>query len=79
MSKFRSMVGRLFKTYVVDALSYMAMGLFCSLIVGTIIAQFAAIPHLEILGDIANILKQPAVVGGSIGLAIAYGFNEIHQ
>ena len=76
MSKFRSMVGRLFKTYVVDALSYMAMGLFCSLIVGTIIAQFAAIPHLEILGDIANILKQPAVVGGSIGLAIAYGFKR---
>ncbi len=76
MSKIKSLAGRLFKRYIIDALTYMAMGLFCSLIVGTIIAQIATIPHLEMLNDIADILKQPAVVGGSIGLAIAYGFKR---
>lgn len=76
MAKNQSFVGRLFQTYVIDALTYMAMGLFASLIVGTIIAQIAQIPGLELLNDIADILKSPAVVGGSIGLAIAYGFKR---
>ena len=38
-SGFRSF----FKRYVVDALSQMAMGLFCSLILGLIIGQIAKI------------------------------------
>ena len=66
----------LFKTYVVDALSYMAMGLFCSLILGLIISQLAKIPGLEILADIARILQLDLVVGGSIGLAIALGLKR---
>lgn len=76
MAKNQSFVGRLFRTYVIDALTYMAMGLFASLIVGTIIAQIAQIPGLELLNEVADILKLPAVVGGSIGLAIAYGFKR---
>ena len=37
------MVKTLFRKYVVDALSHMALGLFCSLILGLIIGQIAKI------------------------------------
>ena len=65
-----------FKKYIVDALSHMAFGLFCSLILGLIIGQIAKIPHLEFLGFIAEVLsaKSP-LVGACIGLAIAYGLS----
>ena len=66
----------LFKVYVVDALSYMAMGLFCSLILGLIIGQIGKIPGLEFLSDIARLLQLDLVVGGSIGLAIALGLKR---
>ena len=74
--KTQSTVGRLFKTYIVDALSYMAMGLFCSLILGLIIKQIALIPGFGILIDIASLLQSAPVVGGSIGLAIALGLKR---
>lgn len=70
-----SALNRYFKTYVVDALSYMAMGLFCSLILGLIIKQIALIPGLDFLADIAALLQSAPVVGGSIGMAIAYGLK----
>jgi uncharacterized membrane protein len=63
-----------FKRYVVDALSHMAYGLFCSLILGVIIGQIARIPGLDFLGFIADALSpQSPLVGACIGLAIAYG------
>lgn len=65
-----------FKTYVVDALSYMAMGLFASLILGLILSQIGKLPHMEFLADIARILQLDLVVGGSIGLAIALGLKR---
>lgn len=65
-----------FKVYVVDALSYMAMGLFCSLILGLIIGQIAKIPGCDFLADIARLLQLDLVVGGSIGLAIALGLKR---
>ncbi len=71
-----TLIRRLFKTYVVDALSYMAMGLFCSLILGLIIKQLSLIPHLGILADIAKLLQSAPVVGGSIGLAIGLGLKR---
>ena len=73
---FRSAVSTLFKTYLVDALSYMAMGLFCSLILGLIVKQIALIPGLDFLSDIAKLLQSAPVVGGSIGLAIALGLKR---
>ena len=80
MSKTRSeqqpLLKRWFKTYVVDALSYMAMGLFASLILGLIIKQLSLIPGLDLLADIAKLLQSPAVVGGSIGLAIGLGLKR---
>ena len=72
----QSTVNQLFKTYIVDALSFMAMGLFCSLILGLIIKQIALIPGLDFLKDIANLLQSAPVVGGSIGMAIAFGLKR---
>lgn len=37
---------KFFRKYLVDAMSHMAMGLFCSLILGLIIGQIARIPGL---------------------------------
>ena len=72
----QSAIGKWFKLYIVDALSYMAMGLFCSLILGLIIKQIALIPGMEFLADIAALLQSATVVGGSIGLAIALGLKR---
>ncbi len=64
-----------FKRYFVDAMSYMALGLFSSLIVGLIISQLAKIPGLSFL---SGITIPPEVVGGAIGAAIAYGLKSNH-
>lgn len=65
-----------FKRFVVDALSHMAFGLFCSLIMGLIIGQIAKVPGLDFLAFISDALsaKSP-LVGACIGLAIAYGLE----
>ena len=69
-------VKNLFKKYIVDALSHMAFGLFCSLILGLIIGQIAKIPGLDFLCFIADALsaKSP-LVGACIGLAISNGLS----
>ena len=68
------MLKRIFKKYVVDALSHMAQGLFCSLILGLILKQIAKIPGLAFLSFIADALSASSpLVGACIGLAIAYG------
>lgn len=72
----RSLLRRLFDTYVIDALSHMAMGLFCSLILGLIIKQIASIDGLDFLMDVATFIMTPQVVGASIGLAIALGLKR---
>lgn len=74
--KHQSPINQLFKTYIVDALSFMAMGLFCSLILGLIIKQIALIPGLDFLKDMALLLQSAPVVGGSIGMAIAFGLKR---
>ena len=74
--KYQSTISAYFKTYIVDALNFMAMGLFCSLILGLIIKQIALIPGLEFLHDIATLLQSAPVVGGSIGMAIGLGLKR---
>lgn len=70
------MVKKYLKRYFVDAMSYMALGLFSSLIVGLIISQLSKIPNLEILASFAGVLSASSpVVGGAIGGAIAYGLK----
>lgn len=70
------MIKQLFRKYIVDALSHMALGLFCSLILGLIIGQLAKIEMLSFLGFIAEALSANSpLVGACIGLAIAYGLK----
>lgn len=58
-------------------MSFMALGLFSSLIVGLIISQLSKIPHLEILSEFTDVLSASSpVVGGAIGAAIAYGLKS---
>lgn len=65
-----------FKKYVVDALSHMAFGLFCSLIMGLIIGQISKLPGLDFLAFISEALSADSpLVGACIGLAIAYGLK----
>ncbi|MBQ5785653.1 MAG: PTS sugar transporter subunit IIC [Alistipes sp.] len=70
------MLKRLFDKYIVKALSHMALGLFCSLIMGLIVGQIAKIPGLEFLGFVAEALSASSpLVGACIGLAIAMGLG----
>ena len=72
-----SIIKKYFKRYFVDAMSFMALGLFSSLIVGLIISQLSKIPHLEILASFSGVLSASSpVVGGAIGAAIAYGLKS---
>ena len=72
-----STVKKYFKRYLVDAMRFMALGLFSSLIVGLIITQLSKIPHLEILGTFSEVLSASSpVVGAAIGAAIAYGLKS---
>lgn len=75
MSKI--MIKKYLKRYFVDAMSFMALGLFSSLIVGLIISQLAKIPNLDILASFSRVLSASSpVVGGAIGAAIAYGLKS---
>lgn len=70
------MIKKLFRKYIVDALSNMALGLFCSLILGLIIGQLAKIPGLDFLSFISEALSSKSpLVGACIGLAIANGLK----
>lgn len=71
--KSGSVIGKLARRYFIDALSAMALGLFSSLIIGTIIDLLAKIPYLSFLAEYAAAAK--AVTGAAIGAAIAYGMK----
>jgi uncharacterized membrane protein len=61
------------RTYFITALSYMALGLFSSLIIGLIIktaGEQLSIPFLMKMGELAQ-----AMVGPAIGVAVAYGLQ----
>ncbi|MGM8365444.1 PTS transporter subunit IIC [Virgibacillus sp. W0181] len=63
------------KEYVITALSYMALGLFSSLIIGLIIktaGEQLGIPFFVEMGEFAMDTK---VMGGAIAVAIAYGLK----
>lgn len=69
------MVKKILKRYFVDALGAMALGLFSSLIIGLIISQFAKIPGLSVLNEIASVVKSDGVVGAAIGVAVSWGLK----
>ncbi len=67
---------RLLKRYGLDALSAMALGLFSTLIIGTILDQLGTfIPGLSILSQMAATAKRSEVVGAAIGVAVAWGMK----
>ena len=71
-----SHIKRAGKRYALDALSAMALGLFSSLIIGTILEQIGKfIPSLSFLIPFATMAKAPQVVGGTIGISIAWGLK----
>ena len=62
---------RWFDRYLIDAMSYMALGLFSSLIIGLIISQLSMIPFLAFLAPFASVIDASSpVVGGAIGAAL---------
>lgn len=65
---------KLFRRWFIDGMSFMALGLFSSLIIGLIIDTIGTyIPMLEGLQDIGAIAM--ALSGAAIGAAIAYGLK----
>lgn len=75
-SKRDSLLSKVFKRYLIDAMGAMAYGLFASLIIGTILGQFATFPGLSFLGDLATVLKTTTVYGAAIGAAVAWGLKS---
>lgn len=63
------------QTYFITALSYMALGLFSSLIIGLIIKTAGEQLHIEQLVEMGSFAMDNKVVGGAIGVAIAYGLK----
>ncbi|MBQ8670339.1 MAG: PTS sugar transporter subunit IIC [Oscillospiraceae bacterium] len=77
MLKMARNVKSIFSRYFIDAMSYMAMGLFSSLIIGLIMSQLSKIPVLSFLAPFADIISAASpVVGGAIGASIAVGLKE---
>ena len=73
----RELVRKLYRRYLLDAMSAMALGLFSSLIIGLIISQLSKISFLAFLAPFGNIVSASSpVVGAAIGVAIAYGLKS---
>src|SRR5699024_329075 len=63
------------REYVITALSYMALGLFSSLIIGLIIKTIGEQIGLESFVEMGTFAMDNKVMGGAIGVAIAYGLK----
>ena len=75
-AKGRGLGAKLFERYGLDALSAMALGLFSTLIIGTILDQLGQyVPGLSGLSSFAATAKSNPVVGGAIGVAVAWGMK----
>lgn len=64
-----------FDTYLVKPISTMALGLFASLLIGQILKMLARIPHMEWLIPFVDVATHPAVIGATIGVAVAWGLK----
>lgn len=69
------------REYIITALSYMALGLFSSLIIGLIIKTIgeqltsAGVDGFEFLIEMGAFAMDVKIMGGAIGVAIAYGLK----
>ncbi len=68
---------KLVRRYLIDAFSGMALGLFCTLIVGTIVSQIGALIGDNAVGKIiSNVgLAAKTIMGAGIGVGIAYSLK----
>jgi uncharacterized membrane protein len=67
---------KLFRRYLIEAMSAMALGLFSSLIIGLVISQLAKLPFLSFLAPLTEVLGASSpVVGAAIGTAVAWGLK----
>ncbi|UJL46890.1 PTS sugar transporter subunit IIC [Virgibacillus sp. NKC19-16] len=64
------------REYLITALSYMALGLFSSLIIGLIIKTIGEqVAFLAFFVEMGEFAMDTTVMGGAIGVAIAYGLK----
>src|SRR5690625_3848269 len=63
------------REYTMTALSYMALGLFSSLIIGLIIKTVGEQLSIDSFLDIGNFALDGKIMCGAIGIAIAYGLS----
>ncbi|NLZ95545.1 MAG: PTS sugar transporter subunit IIC, partial [Bacteroidales bacterium] len=63
------------KAYFVDALSYMALGLFSSLLIGLIIKTLGQQLHITSFVEMGNFAMDSKIVGAAIGVAVAYSLK----
>src|SRR5699024_10318616 len=63
------------REYVITALSYMALGLFSSLIIGLIIKTIGDQLGIASFVEMGEFAMDPKIMGGAIGVAIAYGLK----
>lgn len=67
------MLKKLLRKYIIDALSYMALGLFSSLIIGLILRTAGEQFGIEVLISVGQLAID--LMGPAIGVAIAYGMK----
>ena len=80
MMTFKEKAKKIFTLIFIDGLSGMALGLFATLIVGTILGQIASIGFLKatLVGKLLSLVASLAktLMGVGIGVGIAYKFKE---
>ncbi len=75
---FKGFMKRAVKRYLIDAFSGMALGLFCTLIAGTIIGQIGKlVGESNVVGKIISYIGTAAkmIMGAGIGVGIAHSFK----
>ena len=76
-SKLMAWLKSAFKRYFIDAMSYMALGLFSSLIIGLILSQISEISFLSFIKPFtALVAASSPIVGSAIGVSIAHGLKS---
>ena len=70
MDNTKNTVKKYLKRYFIDAMGAMALGLFASLLIGTIFKALGMIPHCEFLAQIGGYAQ--SVAGPAMAVAIAY-------
>jgi uncharacterized membrane protein len=70
-----NVITRLLRRWFLDAFSAMALGVFATLLMGTIIGQIGAWTKLDVLIKLGTFAKNGFVVGAAIGVAVANGLK----